>query len=269
MGIEYTKDVAIATFTLANGPVNPITPAMYRDLHAAMLDFMADPDLRVGILAGAGERAFSAGDDIKAEAGGTGDAAADLLGAMGPGPVPATGPGAATDPQGYDPADALLRMERTKPVIGAVRGWCLGRGLFVLLRLTDIRIATPDARFGLPEIAYGMGGIAGTMRLTRHLPPTTAWEMALTGEPIDAREALRIHLVNRLVAPDSLMPEASRLAGLIARHPPLAVRTEMEALRRSEDLDADDAYALGMTLYRQQRLAIGEPDAQETFLYKR
>ncbi len=269
MPIEYTKDGAIATFTLANGKVNPITPAMHRELHAAMLDFQADPDLRVGILTGAGERAFSAGDDIKAERPLSGDPVTDLLGALGPGPVPATGPGAAPDPQGWDAADGVLRMQRTKPVIGAARGWCLGRGLFYFLRLSDIRVATPDARFGLPEIAYGMGGIAGTMRLTRYLPATAAWEMALTGEPIDAQEALRLHLVNRLVEPAALMDEARRLAGLIARHPPLAVRTEMEALRRSEELDADDAYLLGMTLYRQQRLAVGEPDTQAEFLYKR
>jgi enoyl-CoA hydratase/carnithine racemase len=265
MGIEYAKDGAIATFTLANGKVNPITPAMHRDLHTAMLDFLADPELRVGILTGAGERAFSAGDDIKAEVPGSGDAATDLVGAMGPGPAAAGDP----EPPGWDPADRLLRMERTKPVIGAVRGWCLGRGLFYLLRLTDLRVATPDARFGLPEIAYGMGGIAGTMRLTRHLPAAAAWELALTGEPIDAAEALRLGLLNRIVEPDALLDEARRLAGLIARHPPLAVRTEMEALRRSEELDADDAYALGMTLYRAQRLAIGESDVQDTFLYKR
>jgi enoyl-CoA hydratase/carnithine racemase len=265
MGIEYKKDGAVATFTMANGTVNPITPAMHRELHAAMLDFLADPDLRVGILVGAGERAFSAGDDIRSESPSSGDAVTDLLGAMGTGRATPDAP----DPVGYDPADAVLRMDRTKPVVGAVRGWCLGRGLFYLLRLTDIRLATPDARFGLPEIAYGMGGIAGTMRLTRHLPPTAAWEMALTGEPIDALEALRIHLVNRIVEPDDLLPEARRVAGLVARHPPLAVRTEMEALRRSEDLDADDAYLLGSTLYRQQRLALGEPDVQDTFLYKR
>jgi enoyl-CoA hydratase/carnithine racemase len=265
MGIEYVKDGAVATFTLANGTVNPITPAMHRELHAAMLDFMADGDLRVGILTGAGERAFSAGDDIRAESPSSGDAVTDLLGAMGPGPAE---PGR-QDPPGYDPADALLRMERTKPVIGAVRGWCLGRALFYLLRLTDIRVATPDARFGLPEIAYGMGGLAGTMRLARHLPATAAWEMALTGEPIDADEALRIHLVNRLVAPGDLLAEARRIAGLIARHPPLAIRTEMEALRRSEELDADDAYAMGSHLYRLQRLALGESDVQDSFLYKR
>jgi enoyl-CoA hydratase/carnithine racemase len=114
-----------------------------------------------------------------------------------------------------------------------------------------------------------MGGLGGTMQLTRRLPATTAWEMVLTGEPIDAAEALRIHLLNRVVPADELLAEAQRIAGLIARHPALAIRVEMEALRRSEDMAADDAYALGTYLYRMQRLAIGESDVQETFLYKR
>jgi enoyl-CoA hydratase/carnithine racemase len=265
MGIEYVKDGPIATFTIASGTVNPITPAMHREMALAMADFLADPEVRVGILTGAGERAFSAGDDIKSDDATSGSAAEDLLGALGRPPSNPTDP----TPSGYDFADAVLRMERTKPVIGAVRGWCLGRGLFYLLRLSDIRLCTPDARFGLPEIAYGMGGIGGTMRLARYLPATAAYELALTGEPIGADEALRVGLVNRIVEPGELLEEANRLAGLIARHPPLAVRTEMEAMRRAEELDADDAYVLGMTLYRQQRLAIGESDVQETFLYKR
>jgi enoyl-CoA hydratase/carnithine racemase len=265
MGIEYTKDGSVATFTIANGKVNPITPQMHREMASAMAEFLADPELRVGILTGAGDRAFSAGDDIRSESPSSGSPTEDLLGALGSGPQREGDP----EPAGYDPADAVLRMERTKPVIGAVRGWCLGRGLFYLLRLTDIRICTPDARFGLPEIAYGMGGIAGTMRLARYLPRTAAWELALTGEPMLAEEALRTHLVNRIVGPDELLDEARRLAALIARHPPLAVRTEMEAMNRAEELAADDAYTLGMALYRQQRLAIGESDVQETFLYKR
>jgi enoyl-CoA hydratase/carnithine racemase len=261
VSVDYTGEGPVATFTLRNGKLNPITGAMHRQMHEALIDFLADPDLQVGILAGPGERAFSAGDDIKSEEPASGKAAADLLTAMGPAHVAAGSDSAAW-------ADTVLRLEWTKPVIGAVRGWCLGRGLEYLLLLTDIRIATPDARFGLPEIAYGMGGLAGAMQLTRRLPVTTAWEMALTGEPIDAAEALRVHLVSRIVEPDLLMTEAHRIADLIARHPALAIRTEMESLRRSEGLSADDAYALGMHLYRLQRLALGESDVQETFLYK-
>lgn len=262
MNIDYLKDGPIATFTIRNGKVNPITPDMHRQMHEALVDFEADPELRVGILTGAGDRAFSAGDDIRAEDPPIGCPAEGLLRAMRPARIP-------SDEPGLEWADTVLRFERTKPVIGAVRGWCLGRALGYLLKLTDIRIAADDARFGLPEIAYGMGGMGGTMQLSRYLPATAAWEMALTGEPMDAQEALRVHLVNRIVPPEALMDEARRVAELITRHPPLAVRVEMEALRRSRELSADDAYAMGMHLYRLQRLALGESDVQEVFLYKK
>ena len=265
MGIELEKAGAIATITIRNGSVNPITPAMHRELFEAIRDLEADEAVRVAVLTGAGERAFSAGDDIRHEDPGSGDAARDLLGALGHGPAAAGG----DTPAGYDWADAVLRHERTKPIIGAARGWCLGRGFAYYLLLADIRLAAPDARFGLPEVAYGMGGIAGAMRLTRHLPEVIAWEMALTGEPIDAAEALRVHLVNRVVPAETLLDEARRIAGLIARHPPLAIRVEMEALRRSEELAPGDAYALAMSLYRLQRATIGESDVQDRFLYKR
>jgi enoyl-CoA hydratase/carnithine racemase len=112
-----------------------------------------------------------------------------------------------------------------------------------------------------------MGGMAGAMQLSRHLPATTAWEMALTGEPIDADEAFRVHLVNRIVPPDALLDEAQRIAGLITRHPPLAVRIEVEALRRSEGLAPDDAYVLGMS-----STAPASPSASptsDTFLYEK
>ncbi len=265
MTIDYVKAGPVATFTIRNGKVNPLTQVMHRQMHEALLDFQADPDLVVGILTGAGERAFCAGDDIRSEEPGSGSAVSDLLAAMSSGPA---GMGDPSTP-GYDWADRVLGLERTKPIIGAVRGWCLGRGLAYLLKLTDIRIATPDARFGLPEIAYGMGGLAGAMQLSRHVPATTAWEMALTGEPIDAAEALRVHLVNRVVEPEELMTEAERVAGLITRHPTLAVRIEFESSRRAEGLAPSDAYAMGTHLYRLQRLALGESDVQDAFLYRK
>lgn len=265
MGIEVEKADGIAIVTIANGSVNPITPAMHRDLLGALRDVDADPDVRVGILTGAGERAFSAGDDIKHEDPGSGSAAADLHAALGNGP----GRDGDPTPPGFDWADAVMAHRRATPFIGAVRGWCLGRALGYLLALTDIRLCTPDARFGLPEIAYGMGGMGGTFALNRHLPSVVAHELALTGDAIDAGAALAVHLVNRIVAPDELLPEARRVAGRIARHPALAVRTELEALRRAADLSPAHAYATGMALYRAQRLAIGESDVQDAFLYKR
>lgn len=264
MGIEVEKAGGIALVTIVNGKVNPITPSMHRELLSALRDIDADPEVRVGILTGAGDRAFSAGDDIKHEDPGSGAAAVDLLNALGSGPAREADP----TPPGFDWADAVMAHRRATPFVGAVRGWCLGRALGYLLALTDIRICAPDARFGLPEIAYGMGGMGGTFRLNRHLPAGIAHEMALTGEPIDADEALRVHLVNRVVASEELLPEARRIAGQIARHPALAVRVELEAMRRAEAMDPDDAYAFGMTAYRLQRIALGESDVQDAFLYK-
>ncbi len=87
MSIEYVKAGPLATFTIRNGKVNPLTQAMHRAMYEALLDFQADPDLIVGILTGAGERAFCAGDDIKSEEPGSGSAVNDLLAAMSTGPA--------------------------------------------------------------------------------------------------------------------------------------------------------------------------------------
>ena len=264
MGIKIEKADAVAVVTIANGKVNPIAQAMHRELLAALREVDADPAIRVGILTGAGELAFSAGDDIKHEDPGSGSAQTDLHNALGSG----SAGDADAPPPAYDWADAVMAHPRATPFIGAVRGWCLGRALGYLLALTDIRVCAPDAPFGLPEIAYGMGGMGGTFRLSRHLPSVIAHEMALTGEPINAQEALRVHLANRIVPAEDLLAEAHRIAERIARHPALAVRVELASLHRAASLAPDDAYAFGMALYRAQRLAMGEPDVQDTFLYQ-
>src|SRR5512140_2608931 len=119
MGIEIEKAGGAAVVTIANGTVNPITPAMHRELLAALRDIDADPEIRVGILTGAGERAFSAGDDIRHEDPGSGSAATDLRNALGNGP----GVEGGDTPPGYDWADAVMAHRRATPFIGAVRGW--------------------------------------------------------------------------------------------------------------------------------------------------
>ena len=120
--------------------------------------------------------------------------------------------------------------------------------------LTDIRIATPEAKFGLPEINYGMGGAGGVTRLGRHLPHTVAMYMLLTGEYMDADRALKHHLVNEIVPQDQLFDRVAGIADKIARHPLLAIRTEMDAFSAGNDLSKADAANLTASFYRYQRM---------------
>jgi enoyl-CoA hydratase/carnithine racemase len=264
MPIRYETDGPVAIFTIENGSVNPTTPAMHKELHSALTRFLRDPNIRCGILTGAGDRAFCAGDDIKSSR---------------PGQTPAEvfadhlwpHSNEAEIPHDFSWSRDVILMERYKPIVGAVNGWCLGMGLIYLLALTDIRIAASTARFGFPEIAYGMGGAGGSTRLLRQMPPTAAMWMLLTGEPMTAAEAERAFLINRVVEPERLMEEARRVATTICRHPPAGVRVEMEASYRAQDLGRGEAIAFTKHLYRLQRMGLaGGGDLMEDgFLYRR
>ena len=121
------------------------------------------------------------------------------------------------------------RSSATSPSSRRCADWCLGAGLIELLQITDIRVCSPDARFGLPEIAYGMGGAGGMTRIGRQIPHTVAMKLMLTGEPIDADEALACFLVNEVAPPTTCSTERSRSPPGSPSMPPLAVRVEMEA----------------------------------------
>jgi enoyl-CoA hydratase/carnithine racemase len=264
MPIHYRTEGAVGIFTIENGAVNPTTPAMHKELHAALTGFLRDPAIRCGILTGAGDRAFCAGDDIKTPRRDA-TAAEQLRDHLWPHATEGE------EPHDFSWSRDVLAMERFKPIIGAVNGWCVGMGLIYLLALTDIRLAATTARFGFPEIAYGMGGAGGSTRLLRHIPPTVAMWMLLTGEPITAEEAARAFLVNRVVPPERLMEEAMGVAERICRHPPEAVRVEMELSYRAQDLSRADAIAMTKHLYRLQRMGLaGGGDALEGgFMYRR
>lgn len=249
MPLIYAKDGAIATFTIDNGKVNVFTPQMHRELFDALADFVADPAIRVGILTGAAGRSFCAGDDIKTT-------------------LPELTPHEALEahffPHVHEVRTGLtrpgweqdvMRLKRLKPIIGAVDGYCLGQGLIYLLLLSDIRLATPEAEFGFPEIAYGMAGAGGLTRLAALIPQAVAMEMLLLGERIAADRALSAHLINRVVARDGLMPAARVMAERIAGHPPVAVRLEMEVTERARDMTRDQAIDYAATLFRFQRVA--------------
>ena len=248
MPIEYRKDGKVAHIVLDNPPVNAFTPALHRDLLALLKDFVADSDVHVGIWSARGERAFCAGDDIKTPR------PERSVPEMVERELGVRHDGESLEYPGWE--GEVLALTRYKPILAAVNGPCLGQGFIYLMLLTDIRIASTRATFGLPEIAYGMGGAGGIMRLSRLIPPTAAMWLLLTGEPYDARQALRHAIVNEVVEPDALMSRASEVAQRIARHPPLAVRTEMEAYYRGQDMTRGDALAFSQRLYRLQRLAM-------------
>ena len=259
MPLHYEKTGAVATFTIDNGPVNVFTPAMHQALFEALTDFNRDPAIHVGVMAGAADRSFCAGDDIK-------------------NPLPALSPpealAAHLSPHGHEAERGLtrpgweqdvMRLRRVKPIVGAVDRYCLGQGLIYLLLLTDLRVATPRAEFGFPEIVYGMGGAGGTTRLGRHLPHAVAMEMLLLGERITAEKALAVHLVNRIVEPGALLAEARSMAGRIAAHPAVSVQLELDAYQRCMDMPREQALDYAGTLFRFQRVAYDGPGAGTGF----
>jgi enoyl-CoA hydratase/carnithine racemase len=258
MRVEYEVEDHVAVITLNHGKLNTITPSMHRQMYDIIVEFMADPDVHCGILRGAGERAFSAGDDLKVEMRELSPPSAQLMSELTPAHRRA-GAG-----ESWEWAREVAQLERFKPIVGAVRGWCLGGGLGCLLTLSDIRIASPDAKFGLPEIAYGMGGAGGLMRLSRVIPRTAAMQMLLTGEPIDAQEARRIHLINEVVPGDQLDARAMAIARMIASHPPMSIRLEMESTLSTENMTPHEALRYGDRIYQLQRLALGQSE-QESF----
>ncbi len=196
---------AIAT-VLLNRPeaLNAFNSDVWQGLQRAAQDIKENPDVNVVILTGAGDRAFSAGLDLKMVASGTG-----------------TGVGSNYRP-GFDSLHTLkliLNMyeDLAIPVIAAINGYCLGAGMELSL-CCDMRLASDTAIFGLPEIQLGViPDVGSTQRLPRVVGLSLAKELILTGRRIDAAEALRIGLVDHVYPKDQLLTEARKLAAEIAK----------------------------------------------------
>jgi len=229
MAIDYKKEGKIAIFMI-NRPeaLNAMNVAAVQELHEAMVDFRDDPEMWVGIITGTGEKAFCAGADIK-----------DLLPFMKEhrdawSTVPAT--------------THMCGLEIWKPLVAAINGLALGGGLEIALAC-DIRIASEKARLGTPEVTLGLiPGWGGTQRLPRVLPWCKAAEILLMGKPIDAQEAYRIGLVNKVVPPDQVMPTAKEWAEVICQAGPLAVRAAKEAMLRGSGMTLEEGLRLENSL---------------------
>jgi len=213
----YEKSEGIASVTL-NRPelLNVYNIQMRDDLHQVLRAIRDDPDVRVAIFRGAGDKAFCAGADLS-----------EFLTA--PSPTLARRARWRRDVWG-------LFLSIPQPLIAAVHGYVLGSGIEIAL-CCDIRIASKGARFGLPEVGLGIIPAAGgTQTLPRTVGRARALEMLLTNRWIDSEEAYRIGLVNRVVEKGELLKAAEEMAQKIASYSPIAVRYAKQAVLRGCDL---------------------------------
>ncbi|MEO6057352.1 MAG: enoyl-CoA hydratase-related protein [Gemmatimonadales bacterium] len=204
--------------------LNALNAAVIAELEEAVGRVERDGDVRAVLLTGAGSKAFVAGADIT-EIGGQ-DATAGRARALAG-------------------QRMMRRLERCgKPVVAAVNGFALGGGC-ELAMACHLRIASEGARFGQPEVKLGIGpGYGGTVRLPRLVGRGRALELLLTGAMIDAQEAWRIGLVNRVVPAGDLLAESERMVRTILENGPLAVRTCLELVDAGLDMTVDEALRL-------------------------
>lgn len=209
---RYEVDGEVLTITIARPEVlNAVHREGHFELAQAFDLYAADPALRVAIVTGAGERAFCVGTDLKA------------LAASGDHTKPATGFAGITH-----------RFDLWKPVIAAVNGLCLGGGVEIV-SACDLALAADDAQFALPEPLVGLAALGGGLlqRLPRQMAMKDAMWLVLTGQRIDAEEARRIGLVNRVVPRAELMARARALAQELLACAPLALQASKQVMLQS------------------------------------
>jgi crotonobetainyl-CoA hydratase len=212
----------VLTITLDRPRANAVDVATSHALYDAFARLEADPDLRAGIITGAGDRFFCAGWDLKAAAAGE---AVD----------------ADHGPGGF--AGLTELHGRRKPVIAAVNGIAAGGG-FELALAADLVVTAEHAQFSLPEATLGIiPDSGGVLRLPRRLPRPLAVELLLTGRPLTAPEALGLGLVNEVVAGERLLPAARALAARIVAAAPLAVAAILEVLEATDGQSVQAGYA--------------------------
>jgi len=238
--VKFERKGRIAYVTINRPEVmNALHPPANEELSQVWDEFSQDPDLWVAIFTGAGDKAFSAGNDLKYSA----------KHGIGPG-FPKGGFGGIT-----------ARHDLFKPVIAAVNGVALGGG-FEMALACDIIVAAEHARFGLPEPRVGLAAVAGGVhRLPRHIPLKIAMGLMLTGKHITAAEAQRLGLVNECVPGQELMSAAERWAEEILACSPVSVRATKQAALQGLGMPLEQAmehrYPLVAELFRSEDLREG------------
>jgi E-phenylitaconyl-CoA hydratase len=237
--ISVADNVALVTLNRPQA-MNAVDPVMRGLLQETWRRIKTDDDIRVAVIIGAGDKAFSTGGDLKTVMAET-ESFAELTFAR------------------ETSAAMVAGMETDKPLIAAINGYAMGGGMELALAC-DIRICSDNAQFALSEVRIGsMPGSGGTQRLPRFIGMSDAMLMLLTGERIDAREALRIGLVSKVVPQAELLNAAREIALSIAANGPLAVRAVKRLVRQGMDMPLTHAldterYAFGLLYNSEDRL---------------
>jgi enoyl-CoA hydratase/carnithine racemase len=217
---------------------NAINGAVSSAMSAALDELTEDPEVWVVVITGAGDKAFSAGMDLKAFSSGEG---ASIIGASG----------------GFG---GVTKRAFPKPLIAAVNGSALAGGFEIMLSC-DLVVAADHATFGIPEAKRGLiAGAGGLIRMPKRLPLAIALELAMTGDPIDAPRALALGLVNRVVPAGQLIESTLELAERIAENAPLAVRHSKDVIRRAGEVSEEEGWKINDAAVA---VVFSSPDAME------
>jgi enoyl-CoA hydratase len=246
-GLDVEREGSVVWCALARPPLNLLEPRLIRALRATFEALARDPSVRVAVLTGAG-RVFTAGMDVH------------VLRDLDP-------------PRAKRLITALHRAIEAVhhapfPVIAALRGPCLGAGLELALAC-DLRVATEDARLGLPEVRLGVPSVVEAALLPLLVGPGRAAEMLFSGEPVSAARALEWGLVNRVVAAGALREAVEELAARILAGGPAAIRLQKELVIAWRSADLRTAIGYGINAFA-AAYATGEPrEGATAFLEKR
>lgn len=250
MSIDLTIENHVASITI-NRPdrMNAMDAEHYAGLSAAWERVRDDADIRVAVITGAGDRAFSAGADLKSFVNQQPPLAELLL----------------------TQKNQLLNrgLEVWKPIVAAVNGYCIGGGMTLLLA-TDLRICVEHATFSVAEVKRGVfPANGGTQRIAQQLPHPIAMELLLLGDSFDAQTALRWGLVNKVVKPAELMATALDFAHRLARNAPLAVQSAKELAVRSRDVDLATGLRMEQMMLRLLQTSQDVGEGTKAFAEKR